>query len=96
MRSDATIYRWGTVQTITTSGASARTAAGVGAQTYAVRIHATAAAHIVFGDDSVDATTSDTLLPAGGTEYVQVTPGQSVAAIQESSAGTVYVTELTH
>ena len=95
MRSSSTIFRLSTVQKVTTSGTSAATTNGFGAQTYAVRVHATKAAHIFF-DGAPTATTNHTLMGDGGTEYFQVTPGQKLAAIQSSEAGVVYVTELTH
>ena len=94
-RSDATIYRPSTTQTVTTSGTSAATSNGFAAQTYAVRVTCTTDTHIVFGG-SPTATTGDVFMPAGVVEYFQVTPGQKLAAIQNASAGVVYVTELTH
>lgn len=95
MRNSATLYRPGTTQSITTSGTSAATTNAVGGQTYAVRIHATAAAFITFAGTPT-ATTSDVFMAAGATEYFAISPGEKVAAIQSSEAGTVYVTELTH
>ena len=84
----------GLCQTITTSGASARTLSGVGDQTRVALIAATQAAHYAFGDSAVVATTSDTFIPAGGEHLVTISPGQFVAAIQVDTAGSVFVSEM--
>lgn len=93
-RSDTRVpYPLGVSQSITTSGTSARTSSGVGAQTRHVMIYASADAYYNFGDSAVTATTSDTFIPAGGEHYVQIRGGQYVAAIQDSAAGVVKVSE---
>jgi hypothetical protein len=66
---------------------------GVGAQTYQVRIVCTTGAFVLIGD-SPTATTSDMPTFADLPEYFTITPGQKVSAIQSSSGGTLYVTEL--
>lgn len=83
----------GGCQSITTSGTSARTSAGVGAQTRFVVISATEAAHYAFGDSTVTATTSDTYIAASTEHFVRILPGQYVAAIQSTAGGTVKVSE---
>tara|TARA_B100001093_G_C26831087_1_gene1016162 strand:- start:339 stop:653 length:315 start_codon:yes stop_codon:yes gene_type:complete len=83
----------GTTQTITTSGSSAATSSGVATSTRVVRIVATEDCHITFAT-SPTATTSLPFLPAKQVEYFKITGGHKVAAIQSSTAGTVYVTEM--
>lgn len=85
----------GGCQSITTSGVSARTSAGVSEQTRKVVIAATQAAHYRFGGSGVTATTADTYLPAGAEHLVRIAPGQYVAAIQSTAGGTVFVSEMT-
>jgi hypothetical protein len=83
----------GTTQTITTSGSSAAISTAFATGTTVVRIVATADIHLKFAT-SPTATTSDPFLPANQVEYFKVTAGEKVAAIQNSAAGTVYVTEM--
>lgn len=83
----------GTTQTITTSGSSAAISTAFGNNTRLVRIVATEDVHLEFAT-SPTATTSDPFLPANQVEYFRVTAGDKVAAIQNSAAGTVYVTEM--
>lgn len=83
----------GTTQTITTSGSSAATSSAVATTTRVVRIVTTEDCHIAFAT-SPTATTSGPFLPAKQVEYFKITGGHKVAAIQSSTAGTVYVTEM--
>ena len=76
------------------TGTSARTSSGVGTQTRMVLLAADTACHYVFGNSSVNATTSDTYLPANAEHLVRIAPGQYVAAIQSSAAGTLQVSEM--
>lgn len=83
----------------THQSAAYTTAAGtvtnaIGAQTYKVRIVCTSDAFVKVGD-APTATTSDPLFPANSVEYVTITPGQKVSAIQSSAGGTLHVTEVT-
>jgi hypothetical protein len=64
-----------------------------GTQTYKVRLVATTDCRIRISDGTPTAVATDTYLPALAAEYFTVTPGQKVAAIQVSSAGTLNVTE---
>ena len=82
-----------TTQTITTSGSSAATSNAVATSTRLVRIVATEDVHIAFAT-APTATTSNPFLPAKQVEYFKITGGDKVAAIQNSSAGVVYVTEM--
>lgn len=96
MRGDAKVPYpiGGGCQSITTGAASARTASGVGAQTRAVAIAASEDTHYRFGDSAVVATTADTFIRGGGEHHVRIHPGQYVAAIQNTTAGTLFVSEL--
>lgn len=94
MSNDATTYRPVSTQSITTSGTTAATATAFNGQTYIVRIHATKACFITFAGTPT-ATTSHMYMGDGMTEYFSVSPGEKVAALQATEAGTVYVTEMT-
>lgn len=83
----------GTTQALTTGAASVLSAA-FGPQTYAIRVVATVACHIAFGDAPV-ATAGDAYVPANTRpEFIGVTPGTKIAAIQDTAAGKLYITEL--
>jgi len=93
--------RVGTTQTIAYTAASAAITNAFGAETYQIRLVANSAAHYKIGDGAQTATTSDPFLPANFPEYVTVTPGQRISAIEASTnglvtatAGTMWVTEL--
>jgi hypothetical protein len=87
--------RPGTSQDITTGAASATLATAFGTETYQVRLSATAAVRYrVVEAAGGTAVATDTLLPANVVEYITVTPGQKIAAIQESAAGKLNVTEV--
>lgn len=93
-RSDTRVpYPLGVCQSITTSGTSARTSAGVGEQTRHVMIYASEDAYYNLGGSTVTATTSNTFIPSGSEHYIQIRGGQYVAAIQDSTAGVVKVSE---
>ena len=83
----------GTTQTITTSGTSAAISTAFAAGTTVIRVVATEDVHVAFAA-SPTATTSDAFLPSNQVEYFKVTAGEKIAAIQNSTAGTVYVTEM--
>ena len=82
----------GTCQAITTSGSSAASSA-FASSTRVVRLVATQDVNFIFGA-SPTATTSHNFLPSGQVEYMKVTGGEKIAAIQNSAAGTLYVTEM--
>lgn len=95
MGMEQTPWRLGATQSITTSASSA-TGSAVGAQTYAVRVVATAAAHIRFSQPAVAAAATDCYISATQVgEYFRVAPGDIPTAIQDSAGGKVYITELT-
>lgn len=88
-------------QSVAVGGSSASAANKLGPETQQIRIAANTACHVKVGDGSISATTADPFLPANWVEYIMVTPGQSVAAIEASTnglvtatAGTLWVTEL--
>lgn len=89
------ILRFGTAENVTTSGTSAASSA-IPAQYQEVRIHCTEATYVRVGDGTPTAIVGDTLIPAGGTEYVRVSPGQKVAGIQVSTGGIMNITPLTY
>lgn len=82
----------GTTQAITTSGSSSASSA-FGANTRLVRIVATEDVNIQFAS-SPTATTSTPFVPKNSVEYFKVTGGEKIAVIQNSTAGTCYVTEM--
>jgi hypothetical protein len=85
--------RLGASQDITANATTSVATAAFGAQTYQIRVAtATSGIRVRVGDGTPTATTSDTLLLTSEALYVQVTPGQKLAAI--GAAGTVNVTEL--
>ena len=81
----------GTLQTVAFTGTSAQSSAFQGS-TNIIRVCASQDCFILFGA-SPTATTSSIFMPAGVVEYFSVTPGQKVAAIQSSVAGTLYIAE---
>ena len=85
--------RLGASQDVAYTGSSAASAA-FGAQTDKVRLVATTDCRIRISDGTPTAVATDSYLPALAAEYFTVTPGQKVAAIQQSSAGTLNVTEI--
>lgn len=71
--------------------ASTATAA-VGLNTRVVRVVSSTDCHVVISADPT-ATTTSTFLPSFSVEYFRIAPGQKVAAIKSTAAGTLYVTE---
>jgi hypothetical protein len=92
----APVFRFhGTAQEVTTGAASAASSA-FGSQTFAIRVSCTVACRIIVGDGTPTALATSAYLPANVIEYIRVSPGQKIAAIQETGAGKLSVTELTH
>lgn len=87
--------RMGTAQNVAATTGTSAASTAFGAQTYTIRVAASAAITYRVGDATPTATTTDTLLPATWVDYVRVTPGQKLAALSVSGAATVNVTELT-
>ncbi|TGN75962.1 hypothetical protein EOW77_0032360 [Bradyrhizobium yuanmingense] len=86
------VGRWGTSQDATYTTTAASPAAVVGPGVTRVRVLVTTDARIRVGK-SPTATTTDTYLPANSPEYVIVSPGENVSAVQVSSGGILNVTE---
>jgi xanthine/uracil/vitamin C permease (AzgA family) len=80
-------------QAIAVSGTSAQSAA-ISASSGYVRLVATTLCHIRVGS-SPTATTSNMPLAPYVPEYFVVPSGNKVAVIQNSSSGTLYITEVT-
>lgn len=88
--------RQGASQTLATGAASATLTNAFGTETFQVRLACTAACHyrITETANPAAATATDSLLPANWVEYVTVTPGQKLTAIQDAAAGVLSVTEM--
>ena len=85
----------GVTQSITTSGTSAAMSSAIAASTYAVLITASADAYVTFGSAPTATAANGVMLAADWPTYFRISPGEKVAALQVSGAGTVYVSELT-
>ncbi len=83
----------GSTISVAVSGTSAQSAA-IGTTTGYVRLFATTLCHVRMGSNPT-ATTSNMPLGAYIPEYFAVPPGTKIAAIQNSSSGTLYITEVT-
>jgi hypothetical protein len=79
-------------QSVAVSGTSAQSAVISGATNY-VRLVSTTLCHIRAGS-SPTATTSNMPLVPYVPEYFAVNSGQKIAVIQNSSSGTLYITEV--
>lgn len=65
----------------------------VSAETYKVRVLVSTDAYVTT-DGSTPSSSSGAYVVASNAEYFTVTPGQSVKAVQVSSGGTLYVSEM--
>jgi DNA-binding transcriptional regulator LsrR (DeoR family) len=87
-------YLPGTTTNITTSGSSQATGA-VGNTTAIVRVAVTENTYVAVGTGNTTATTSNMLIPAGGVEFLAVTPATgNVAVLQVTTAGIASITQL--
>lgn len=84
----------GGTQSVTVQSSSQRTTNGFKKQTRHVVLHSTTDCHVNIGKSDVTATTSDFFLKAGAYVPSVANPGEHVACIQASAAGTLYVTEM--
>lgn len=96
-RSESVINRYGDAEKVTTSGTSAQSGA-CPAQHYRARLAARTSPMWIKVGDNPTATTdgTSTWFAATHVEYVQVAPGQKVAAIQDGAAGELNITWLTN
>ena len=89
-------FRYNGTQVVSYTGTAANSSA-VGSQTYAVRLVATTACHVRINATTPTAVTTDTYLAAlAPAEYVAVSPGDIISAVQDASNGKLYITELTY
>ena len=85
----------GVSQSITTSGTSAVMSSAIAASTYAVLITASADAYVTFGSAPTATAANGVMLAAAWPTFYRNSPGEKVADLQVSGAGTEYVSELT-
>lgn len=83
---------------ITISASSTRNTTAFDENTRIIGIYADASFYMAFGDSSVTATTSDHFFPAGVYYDLSIGGDQSahhthIAVLQESGAGTLYISE---
>ena len=88
------VGRLGTHQSVAFSGTAGTIANPFGSQTRRIRVVVTSAANILIGNSPTATAANGSYLPANLPEYFDVTPGQSVSAIQVSASGTLDCTEL--
>ena len=93
MGSKTTHYRPKTVQSVAYTGTAGVITNAIGANINVVRIVTTTDAFIAFGS-APTATTADVYIPQNTIEYFTINPGEKVSAVQLSSGGTLYVTEM--
>jgi hypothetical protein len=84
--------RIGTANNVAYTG-TAGSVGPVGSQTYKVRVLVTTDAFVTT-DGSTPSGTSGAYVPSGAPEYFTITPGQTIKAVQVSTGGTLYVTEI--
>lgn len=86
-----------TTQTVVVSGASAATTNALNKNTVVIRVVATTNCFLRIGTGTPTATSADMPLLANTPEYFRVDGAQTikVAALQMSSGGALYVTEMT-
>jgi len=80
----------GAAQAVSFDGSTQSTATST--NTRIVRLVSTTACHVAFGSNPT-ATTSSTYLPAGSVEYFKIKGGDKIAAIKNTAAGSLYITE---
>ena len=86
----------GSGQNITTGAASVQATNAVGDNAQAIQISATASCHVAIGMNPT-ATATDMLVKASDPPLViRVTPGEKIAAIQDTAGGTLNIVEVTH
>lgn len=85
--------RFGTVQSVAYTGTAGTIANGITNGIQRVRLLATTDCFVKVSAAGTAATTSDTYLVGLAPEYITITSGEKVSAIQVASGGTLYVTE---
>lgn len=84
----------GSGQNISTSGTAANNAVAFADNVSIIRITATENVHYRIGPAAV-AVATDTFLPQGAVEYVGIVKGDRLSVIQDSTGGTVNVSQCT-
>lgn len=85
-------YRLGAAQTVAVGATSAASTA-FGSGTFAIRVVSTTACRIAI-DGNPTATATSSYLPANWVAEYTVRPGEKIAVIQDTAAGSLSVTEL--
>jgi len=86
----------GVTQTVTVSGTSAATSSALDAQCRVVQLVSTENCYILPGAGTPTATaTNGMFILKDWPHYINVSGGEKIAAIQVSTGGTLYVSELT-
>ena len=86
MRNLATSNMLGDSADVAFAGTSVQSAAAPD-QIFRARVNTTAACRILVGENPTALSTS-TRLPADGSEYISIRPGQKIAVIQDADAAT--------
>lgn len=85
--------RFGTHQSVAYTGTAGTITTAISAGVKKARVVVTSAAYVKVGV-SPTATTSDVYMAADSPEYVTVSVGEKISAIQVSAGGTLHVTEI--
>lgn len=93
------IYRAASSYSLASTTPSTATTAAIGPFIRVVRIHATEDTFVLIGTSDSNGTLVATaatsiFLPADTTEYFWVSPGRFIAVLQDSTSGTVYISEM--
>lgn len=89
------LFTFGAHQNVATAATTARTASDFADTTRVVRVACTAACYIAFGDETVEAASTDLLVPALMDYLIPVPAGATrLAAIRVSGDGVLGVTEM--
>jgi hypothetical protein len=83
----------GTSQDVAIGAASTACTNAFGSGTYKIRVKVTSDCRIRI-EKSPTALSTDTYMSAGDSEYFTVNPGEKIACIQVSAAGTLNLTEI--
>lgn len=86
------VFGLGTSQALTFTGTSAQSTA-VAATTRIVRLVSTQACFVSIGASPTAVANTSIYLPANTVQFVSITGGHRVAAIQATTTGSLYITE---
>lgn len=85
--------RLGVAQSVAYTATAGTITNPLGSQTYKVRVLVTTDAFVTT-DGTTPSATSGAYVPALSPEYLTVTPGQKVSAVQVAASGSLFVTEI--